>query len=98
MEHAYHQYTILIDREKTPNGKGRDGVRAALIAREIGAGIYYPTPLHLNPLFASLGYERGSFPVAEQLSEQVLSLPVHPGVTRGMINDVCDAVRDAMGA
>jgi perosamine synthetase len=96
-EHAYHQYSILVDETATPNGSDRDAVRAALADAGVGSGVYYPTPLHLNPLFAS-GYARGDFPVAERLARRVLALPVHPAVTGEMRRHVAGALRAAVGA
>jgi dTDP-4-amino-4,6-dideoxygalactose transaminase len=49
-----------------------------LTERGVGSAVYYPTPLHLQPCFASLGYARGSLPETERASEQVLSLPIYP--------------------
>lgn len=95
--HAYHQYSVLIDETATPNGSDRDAVRRALADAGVGSGVYYPTPLHLNPLFAS-GYARGDFPVAEQLAQRVLALPVHPAVNDEMRRHVAGALRAAVGA
>ncbi|UCD28677.1 MAG: DegT/DnrJ/EryC1/StrS family aminotransferase [Planctomycetota bacterium] len=72
-KHIYHQYTI-----RSPK---RDKLRAHLNDAGIGSGVYYPIPLHLQPAFIGLGYKRGSMPVAEQASEEVLSLPVFPEMT-----------------
>lgn len=98
VKHCYHQYTIVIDSAKTNNGAKRDDVRKALSEAGIATGIYYPTPLHVNPLFNSLGYGPGSFPVAERLAQQVLSLPVHPSVTARDVERVALAIRQAVGA
>jgi dTDP-4-amino-4,6-dideoxygalactose transaminase len=97
-QHAYHQYSIVIDEEKTLNGVSRDQVRAALTNAGIGSGIYYPTPLHLNPLFAGLGYERGSFPIAERIASRVLALPIHPLLSEEDVTRVAQAIREAVGA
>ncbi len=97
VEHAYHQYSILIDPQRTRNGADRDRVRASLAQVGVGSGIYYPTPLHLNPLFARCGYGRGDFPIAEQVASQVLSLPVHPLVDREQREAVVIGLRDAVG-
>jgi perosamine synthetase len=96
--HAYHQYSILIDPTQTTNGADRNAVRAALAASGIGSGIYYPIPLHLHPLFASYGYGRGDFPIAERVSEQILALPIHPLLDRDQLAHVVRCLREAVGA
>lgn len=76
--HVFHQYTIRITLEF---GKSRDEVIEVLQKNEIGFGIYYPLPIHKQKLYRKLGYE-DKLPVAERMSKQVLSLPIHPGVTK----------------
>jgi perosamine synthetase len=96
--HAYHQYSILIDRAATPNGAGRDEVRGHLSERDVGSAVYYPAPLHLHPLFAPLGYGPGDFPVAERVAAEILALPVHPRLSRAQLEWTARAVREAVGA
>lgn len=98
VEHAYHQYSVLVDNTKTNNGQGRDGVRTALSERGIGTGIYYPTPLHENPLFSDLGYSKGDFPNAERAARQILALPIHPLLSDQDVETVAEAIREALGA
>jgi perosamine synthetase len=74
-KHVYHQYTIKI------NGKERTEVIKELEKAEIGYGVHYPTPIHLQPLYKELGYDTQSFPHSEALSNEVLSLPVHPSLS-----------------
>ncbi len=80
--HVFHQYTIRV----TPKfGKSRDEVIEILKKNEIGFGVYYPVPIHQQKLYRKIFVETGhapSLPVAEQMSKEVLSLPIHPGVTR----------------
>ena len=95
--HCYHQYSILVDRDETKNGRSRDEVRAALAERGIGSGIYYPTPLHKNPLFADLGYSEGAFPVSEATAAKVLALPIHPLLTKQDVEAVANAIEDIVG-
>ena len=47
----------------------------------MGAGIHYPTPIHLTPAYAHLGLRAGSFPIAEQAASEILSLPLYPHLT-----------------
>jgi len=96
--HAYHQYSILIDAEATPNGAARDGVRASLAELGVVTGIYYPSPLHVHPLFARLGYGPGDFPVAERTAKTILALPIHPALTSAQLEYVVRALRAAVGA
>ena len=85
-EHIFHQFTIRVDR--------RDALRARLAARGIGHAVYYPTPLHLQPCFARLGYRRGSLPGAERASAEVVSLPIYPELTDEQQDRVIAAVRE----
>lgn len=86
--HTYNHYTIRV------RSGGRDGLAAHLDACDIGNRVYYPKPLHELDCFASLGYEPGSFPVAEQAAREVLSLPIYPEMTRDQQDQVVDAIRD----
>lgn len=59
----------------------RDGVVAALSQQGISAAIYYPIPVHRQAAVRELGLGEGSFPVAERMAREVLSIPVHPALT-----------------
>ena len=74
-DHVYHQYTLRVH-----DGQ-RNRLRAYLQEREIPSMIYYPSPMHVQPAYEHLDYPVGSFPVAEALCEEVLSLPMHPDLT-----------------
>jgi dTDP-4-amino-4,6-dideoxygalactose transaminase len=87
-EHVYHLYTIRILGE---SGR-RDRVQQKLASLGISTGAYYPTPLHLQPIFAGHGHKLGSFPQAEQASAQVLSLPLFPELTDQQIERVVDSL------
>jgi dTDP-4-amino-4,6-dideoxygalactose transaminase len=69
--HIFHQYTIRVKNKK------RDKLRNFLAKRGIPTMIYYPLPLHFQPVFKYLGYKKGDFPVAEKCSKEVLSLPIY---------------------
>jgi dTDP-4-amino-4,6-dideoxygalactose transaminase len=86
--HVWHHYVVRV-----PDGK-RDALRAHLAAREIETEVYYPTPLHLQPCFAALGYKRGDLPNAERACAEVLALPVHPDLTEPQQDHVAAAVQD----
>lgn len=84
-ESIYNQYTLRVPR--------RDALLKHLKVRQIGAAVYYPLPLHLQPCFSYLGYSEGAFPVAEAAASEVLSLPVYPELTTSQLDEVVDAVR-----
>ncbi|HTY43560.1 MAG TPA: DegT/DnrJ/EryC1/StrS family aminotransferase [Thermoanaerobaculia bacterium] len=81
---ARHLYPV-----RTPK---RDALRGHLAARGVETGIHYPTPLHLHPAYAFLGYRRGAFPVAEEASETVVSLPLHTALSDEQVEAVVAAV------
>jgi dTDP-4-amino-4,6-dideoxygalactose transaminase len=88
-EPVWHLYVVQVDR--------RDEVLAELNADGIGAGIHYPTPVHLTGAFAGLGKGPGSFPVAEAMGERILSLPMYPGLTAEQQERVAAALSAAVG-
>jgi dTDP-4-amino-4,6-dideoxygalactose transaminase len=90
--HIYHQYTLRL-----PESLDRDAICAHLTEKGIGWAIYYPLPLHLQPVFGSLGYREGQLPVSEAASKQVLSLPVFPELTSSEVEEVGAALRAALG-
>ncbi len=71
--HVFHQYVIRAER--------RDELRKFLTDLKIGTEIYYPIPLHLQPVFAYLGYREGDLPESERASRDVLALPMFPELT-----------------
>ena len=89
-EHVWHLYVVRCER--------RDEVRAALEADGIGVGMHYPTPVHLQAAFASLGHGPGAFPVAEAWSRDLLSLPMFPGLDSERVDVVADRLAAALGA
>jgi len=87
-EHVYYQYTIRVPK--------RDRIQQALADRGIATAVYYPVPLHLQPLYAGLGYERGDLPQAESAADEVLSLPMYPELTSEQIERVAEALAAAL--
>jgi perosamine synthetase len=82
-EHIFHQYTIRIP--------DRDNAAQKLREKGIGVGIHYPTPIHKQPLYQDLGYN-DVLPVAEDACREVLSLPVHPSLSREDLDSIVQAV------
>jgi dTDP-4-amino-4,6-dideoxygalactose transaminase len=85
---VYHLFVVELDE--------RDAVRAALKDDGIGAGVHYPTPVHLQPGWKHLGYAPGDLPNAERAASRVLSLPCFPGIETHEIDRVATALRDAL--
>ena len=84
---VYHLYVVRV-------AAGRDAFLAGLHERGIGAGIHYPVPVHLQPAYAWLGYERGDFPVTETAAEQIVSLPLYAELSPQQLDHVVDAVNE----
>ncbi|HET9878946.1 MAG TPA: DegT/DnrJ/EryC1/StrS family aminotransferase [Candidatus Limnocylindria bacterium] len=82
--HVYHQYTIRVAQ--------RDAFADRLRERGVGSGIYYPIPVHHQKPFVALGYGDQRFPITDRLTEQVLSIPVHPSLTDAEVDTVVEAV------
>ena len=84
--HVFHQYVIRVER--------RDELRKFLAERKIGSEIYYPLPLHLQPVFSYLGLKAGDLPASEQASREVLALPMFPELTEVEIQRVVESIAD----
>jgi perosamine synthetase len=85
-EHVWHQYTVRVD-----GGRDRDAALQQLRDAGVGAGIYYPIPIHQHAyLHEVLG--EPSLPVAERLSQEVISLPVHPSLSQAELEQIVEAV------
>ncbi|MGD9695971.1 MAG: DegT/DnrJ/EryC1/StrS family aminotransferase [Thermoleophilia bacterium] len=84
---ARHIYHLFMARHPR-----RDDVRAALADAGIGSAVYYGIPMHLQPVFARLGYGEGDLPVAEEAARTALALPMHPNLTREDVAQVVAAV------
>lgn len=91
--HVYHQYTVVLTDDADVS---RDEFVAGLRERGVGAGVYYPKPLHVYPHIAKLGYKVGDFPVAEDLAARVVSLPVHPKVSDEDVITIAKAVKEVL--
>ena len=87
-KHVYHQFPIRI--------KNRYKLITFFKKKGISSGINYPTPLHLQPAYASLGHREGDFPVAEVVTKEILSLPMYPELSEEQIKYVADKVNEYM--
>jgi dTDP-4-amino-4,6-dideoxygalactose transaminase len=85
-EHVYHQYTIRVEQ--------RDALQKFLNERHIGSAVYYPVPLHLQPLYAYLGHKPGDFPHAEHAAQEVLSLPIYPELRQDQRTRVVETINE----
>lgn len=70
---VYAQYTIEV--------ADRGAFEAHMKANDIPTAVHYPIPLHMQPVYQSMGYKKGSFPIAERVADHVVSLPMHPYLT-----------------
>ena len=87
-EPVFHQYTIRVQH--------RDAVQQALSRAGVQTCVYYPIPLHLQPMYRDLGYRPGDLPHAERAAAEVLSLPMFPELTEAQMVYVADALRRAI--
>ncbi|WP_121968699.1 DegT/DnrJ/EryC1/StrS family aminotransferase [Leptolyngbya sp. BC1307] len=93
--HVYHLYVL---RVTTDCPIDRTVLQLELNSQEIQTGIHYPTPCHLQPAFQSLGHGPGDFPHAETLSQEILSLPMYPGLTTDQLGRVVSVIKSAIAA
>jgi dTDP-4-amino-4,6-dideoxygalactose transaminase len=87
--HVYHLYVVRVTEDCPVN---RETIQNKLQAQGIQTGIHYPTPCHLQPAFQHFGYGVGDFPHAEALSQEVLSLPMYPGLCQTQVLQVVEAL------
>jgi dTDP-4-amino-4,6-dideoxygalactose transaminase len=81
---VYHLYIVRV--------KNREAVQKKLAEKEINTGLHYPVPLHLQKAYSSHGYKKGDFPVTEKVADEILSLPMFPGLTEEQIERVAKAL------
>ncbi len=87
---VWNQYTIRVQ-----NGK-RDLLRNKLQEKGVNTAIYYPYPLHLQPVYQNLGYQPGQLPVVEQVCHEVLSLPMFPELSEEQQQQVIYSIKEVM--
>ena len=88
--HVYHLYVV-----RTPE---RDEIREWLASKDIGVGMHYPVPVHLQEAWGNYGGEDYSLPVTEQITREILSLPMYPEMSTEDVDYVCDLIREFKNA
>jgi dTDP-4-amino-4,6-dideoxygalactose transaminase len=83
--HIYNQFTILAEK--------RDALMNYLRENGIGCNIYYPKALHLQECFSYLNYKKGDFPISEEATERVLSIPIYSEISREQQDYVISTIR-----
>ncbi len=102
-EHIYYLYTIRVDGRALGAAKaknrademGSDLLQQRLKERGVASTVYYPVPMHLQPLYASLGGKPGDLRVSERAAREVLSIPIYPELSREQVERVAREVRRA---
>jgi dTDP-4-amino-4,6-dideoxygalactose transaminase len=86
--HIYHLYVIRV--------KNRDKVKEELAAREVYCGLHYAIPLHLLDAYKRLNKPKGSYPVTEEVTAEILSLPMFPEITEDQQKYVADSLGEVL--
>jgi len=89
VRHVYHLYVVRLQQ--------RDAWRERLTEAGVQTGVHYPIPVHLQPAYRDLGYAAGDFPVCEEASREVLSLPMFPELKDAQIAEVAHALSTRVG-
>jgi len=84
-KHIYHLYVIRAEK--------RQQIMDALKNADIASGIHYPVPIHLQKAYEGHGWKKGSFPVCEKVSDEILSLPMFPELKEQEIQEVCEIIK-----
>jgi dTDP-4-amino-4,6-dideoxygalactose transaminase len=87
--HVYHVYAVRVQE--------RDAILRHLQEKRVGCAVHYPVPIHLQEACRNLGYTKGAFPIAENLADEFLSLPMFPELTEDQIEYVARCVSEAVG-
>jgi dTDP-4-amino-4,6-dideoxygalactose transaminase len=88
--HVWHLFVVLV------HGPDREELRRELADRGVATGVHYPTPVPFQPAYAHLGYRPGDFPVAEDLMNHCISLPLYPEMTDEQVDFVADALEEVL--
>lgn len=90
--HVFHQYTLQV------KGIDRNKLQEFLATKDIPAMIYYPVPIHLQKAYLDPRYKSGDFPVTEQLSHTVMSLPMHTEMDAEQLNHITSSVLEFLAS
>jgi dTDP-4-amino-4,6-dideoxygalactose transaminase len=92
---VWNQYCIRLTKDGS-NSNHRDAVRNKLQQLGISSTVYYPLPLHLQPVYQDLGYQVGQLPVAEQICHEILALPMFPELSEEEQQQVVYGLKDCL--
>lgn len=95
-ESVWNQYTIRVQGPLNSEIKPRDYLRNYLQEQGIGSMIYYPIPLHQQPVYQNLGYQANQLPIVETICQEVLSLPMFPELSREQQDRVITAIKEGL--
>lgn len=87
--HVFHQYSLLA-KDKLH----REKIISNLKKENISSKIYYPLPLHLQPCFSELNYKEGDFPVSEEISKRIFSLPIYPTLSETKVKKIIGTIKN----
>lgn len=90
VKHVFHQYTVRVTEYSKIN---RDNLKQRLSKKGVGTGVYYPIPIHKQPLYKKLGYNN-YLPNSEKAANEVISLPVHPSLTKEDLKRIVDVIKN----
>lgn len=92
---VWNQYTVRVEQQSGKDN-GRELLQQKLREKGVISMIYYPIPLHLQPVYTDLGYQKGQLPRVEQAAREVLSLPMFPGISTVEQEQVVNALKDSL--
>lgn len=98
VRHVYHLFVVRVPDCARNRARNRDEVLKQIKEADIGAGVHYPIPLHLQPALAWMDHQEGDFPHTEQAAREILSLPLYPEIGEEQIAQVVQALTAAVGA
>lgn len=93
---VWNQYTVRVNNAVSTEVNTRDLLQTKLREQGVIAMIYYPIPLHLQPVYKDLGYQQGQLPIVELVAQEVLSLPMFPGILPTEQERVADVLKDCL--